>query len=336
MRFLIAFLFVSTTLCAQQFGGERNQWQLNPEISVGGELFLTYDDRTEETEATVEEIELAFQTSLDPYTLMKVFFGIHQERDEGGHDEASFREEGHDHGWAVDVEEAYITWTAPFPGLRLDAGKFKQPFGTYNRWHAHALPMLEYPLYIRRFFGGEGLASTGLSADYLFGGLGTSELTLQGIHHAGENAFLGHYKSYWDLTPEIYLEGGLSYFSLDPEAYGADFTFLYEPSSQAKYSNFQIHGEWGRRDKAEGYLLLGERRFSAYWVLGAAYQMAQDLLEPDLETTAYSAVLTYWQSEFVRFRFHVVHETYSFSDDDDTRAILQVTFAAGPHKHEEY
>jgi len=55
---------------------------------------------------------------------------------------------------------------------------------------------------------------------------------------------------------------------------------------------------------------------------------------------AWSPFLTFWQSEFVRLRAQYQHVSRDFASahgpDDDDRLWVQVTFAAGPHKHEEY
>jgi hypothetical protein len=329
MRFFIAFLFIAPALCAQQYGGERSQQALNPEISVLADVLGTYDDSTSESEAVLHEVELAIQSALDPYTLLKVCLGIHQEEAEEG-----LKHEGGD--YHLHLEEGYVTWLAPLPGLKLEAGKFKEPFGVYNRWHAHALPILEYPLYIRKFFGDEGLASTGLSIDVLFPGLGTSEFTLQGVSHGGKNVVLAHYKSFWDLTPDVYVEGGLSYFSRDPEAYGADLTVLYEPVARAKYSHLQFHAEWAKRHEAQGLMTLLEKRLSAKVLAGLVYEWAEELEDASLRTKSWGGVLTYWQSEYVRIRLHLSEANRSWTEEKDRRAVLQLSVAAGPHKHEEY
>jgi hypothetical protein len=332
MKTAMLFLFgISTLVFAQQYGGERSQQALNPEISVLGDVYGMYDDVSGESEAVLHEVELAIQSALDPYTLFKVCIGVHQAEEE---EEGLRHEHSDEYHWHL--EEGYVTWLAPLPGLSLDVGKFKQPFGVYNRWHAHALPVLEYPLYIRKLFSDEGLASTGLSANTLFQGLGTSEFTLQAVSHGGENAALAHYKSYWDLTPEVYLEGGLSYFSREPDAYGADLTLLYEPTARAKYSHVQFHAEWGRRDEAQGLFTLLEKRFSAKFLAGLSYEQAEELLDPARDTTAWGGVLTYWQSEYVRLRLHLIEESLSWTDQKSRRAVLQLSVAAGPHKHEEY
>lgn len=328
---ILIVLLLPIALFAQQAGGERNQWQLNPELSVLGDVLVAWDEPTGETEASVREVEFSLQAALDPYTRMKVFVGLHQE-----HHEEDGREEGeHHHDWAVDLEEAYVTWTGLGRGVALDAGKFKQPFGQYNRWHPHALPGLEYPLYIRAFFGEEGLASTGLSVDWLFSGLGTDQLTLQGFSHGGENAFLGHARAYWDLTPALYLEAGASYLSLMEDAWGADLTLQYQPPSRARYAGTRFHAEWGRRGGADGWQADIDQKLSARWSVGLLAGHSQVPGDEDRWSREAAAIFSWWQSEFVRLRLHVTREEVR-GEDFAFGAALQMTFAAGPHKHDSY
>ncbi len=319
------FIIFPLVLFSQQYGSERVQWQLNPEISVLGDFFINYFDEESKTESVLEEVELSFQTPLDPFSRMKVFLGIHREEEE---------EEDHHSYYHLHLEEAYVTWVGLGLNITIDAGKFKTPFGTYNRWHPHALPILEYPLYIRKFFGDEGLSSTGISGNYLFSGIGTNELTLQGLSHHGNNELLAHYKSYFDLSEESYFEAGISYFSHDKKYYALDLTFLYEPSARAKYSHYQMHFEYGKNDENFGYLFLLEKKFTRRFTVGGSYEYFKEKGEFEEITKRYSGILTFWQSEFVRIRLHLINE--KFGNDDDKMAALQITFAAGPHKHEEY
>ena len=80
------------------------QTELNPEISVNGDVFLVGGDNLR-TEMQPRHFELDFQSYLDPYTQMKVVFGY-----DGAHSEWAFeqtitstRERRHDHeavsGW---------------------------------------------------------------------------------------------------------------------------------------------------------------------------------------------------------------------------------------------
>jgi hypothetical protein len=315
-------LFMGALAPAQQFGGERSQQALNPEISVLAELWGTYDDSAHTSDAQLHEVEVAVQSALDPYSRLKVIAGIAQDPVTGD--------------YKLDIEEGYVTWTGLMNGISLDVGKFKQPFGVYNRWHPHALPTLDYPLYIRKFFGDEGLASTGVSAEALFSGLGTSTFTLQAVTHDGKNSALAHYKSYWDLTPDTYIEGGLSYFSEKPRTYGADLTILNEPHAQANYSHLQFHAEWGRRDRAQGWLALLEKQFTAKYLIGLSYERAEEVPDPSMVTKSWAGIFTYWQSEYVRIRLHLIDERQSWTGRPDRKAVLQLSVAAGPHKHDSY
>lgn len=314
MFFLIILLLFSNFLYSQ-YGGERNLSKFNPEISVLGDFFLEKNE-DEKTKANLKEIEISFQSALDPYTRMKLFLGIHKEED-------------HFH---LDIEEGYITYAGLAKGLNLEAGKQRQPFGIFNRYHSHSLPTEEYPLYLRNFFGEEGLSSPLLSLSYLFQTIGASTITAQFGTYEEDNAFLGNFKQFFEINPENYLEIGFSYFSLKPEARGFHFRYLYEPAEAAKYRNFLFHYEYGERNGKKGHFLLFERKFSQIFTLGLAFEKS-DLLEEEKNIKKISAILSFWQSEFVRLRFYFTRE----KEEEWANSLkFSITFAAGPHKHEEY
>jgi hypothetical protein len=62
--------------------------------------------------------------------------------------------------------------------------------------------------------------------------------------------------------------------------------------------------------------------------------------ESGLKETAWSPFLTFWQSEFVRLRlqYQKARRDFAFGrgGEEDEKLWMQVTFAAGPHKHESY
>ena len=68
---------------------------------------------------------------------------------------------------------------------------------------------------------------------------------------------------------------------------------------------------------------------------GLRYDQVEDPLDPAADQWNLEPYATWWQSEYVRLR-----AAYSRFRDDagirDHRFDLQVTFAAGPHKHESY
>ena len=154
-----------------QFKG-REQSQLNPEISVTGDIrAIGTAPGIQRNNFDPREFEIGFQSALDPYSHTKIFVSL-----ENGE---------------VSVEEGYAYWTG-LPGhLRLDAGKFRQSFGELNRWHLHALPETEYPLAVRTYLGSDGLSGTGLSLYRAFGGFGTHELTGQVTRSASDAELFG-------------------------------------------------------------------------------------------------------------------------------------------------
>ncbi|MEA2564169.1 MAG: hypothetical protein QOH06_5673 [Acidobacteriota bacterium] len=323
-------------------GSERNLSQLNPEISVTGDMVGFYTDQGRE-DFDAREFELNFQSALDPFSITKWTLAFSP--DEG-----------------VDIEEGYISYTNLPGGLGLTAGKFRQNFGALNRWHLHALPQIDYPLAIQRYFGEEGLAQTGIRADWLLPRPWASanevslELTDGESDAFGGESFkrlvgLAHLKNYWDIGEAVYAELGLSGiaggngFGGDSRVFGGDFTFHWQPPSQAKYKEITWRTEVLRsdRDDEEG---IGHQAWGGYSYIesllaqnlyaGVRYDRVEDPLDPDHVTWGVFPNLTWWQSEYVRLRGEYGFIKDDLTGGDENRFSLQLTWAAGPHKHEIY
>ncbi|HEX6861196.1 MAG TPA: hypothetical protein VF414_00175 [Thermoanaerobaculia bacterium] len=318
-------------------GSERNLNRLNPEISVTGDMVGFYSDQGRE-DFDAREFELNFQSALDPFSLTKWTLAFSPEE-------------------GVDIEEGYISYTNLPGGLGLTAGKFRQNFGAINRWHLHALPQLDYPLALQTYFGDEGLAQTGIRANWLLPRpwASANEVTLE-LTDGESDAFggesfenlvgLAHLKNYWDIGEAVYAELGLSGISgNDSQVLGTDFTFHWQPPSRAKYREITWRTEVLRsdRDDEEG---IGHQAWGGYSYLegllaqslyaGVRYDRVEDPLDPERVTWGVFPNLTWWQSEYVRLRGE-----YGFVKDDltgekENRFSLQLTWAAGPHKHEIY
>ncbi|HPR64215.1 MAG TPA: hypothetical protein PK014_08325 [Thermoanaerobaculia bacterium] len=347
LYFFFLYLLIPFSLSAQESGGERFQPQLNPEISVLGDmLYLATDDGREEFNLRV--MELGFQAPLDPQTRFKLFCHIHKEEEDG--------EPTNEYGF--DIGEAYITYVG-LPGhITLDAGKFRQPFGSLNRWHVHALPLIHELLPLQKFFGHHGLTQTGISLTSSFSTplAHANELSLQVTNGENDIAFTGasfdkpsflvHLKNYWDLSDAAYLEWGLSALrGANPDDqwmnyYGMDFTCLWEPPGREKYRNASVRFEIMEREGLDGNDSLGgslilESRLSRRWIVGAAGQYAEEPTDNALSTTMLSGVLTFWQSPFVKLRAE--YDWIDAPNDEQTnQVVFEVLFAAGPHKHETY
>jgi hypothetical protein len=238
--------------------------QLNPEISVAGDLLAYYRNQEEtrrRSDIFLRALELNVQSYLDPFSKMKATLEV-------------------DRDGRLEVEEAYYSHFTLIPGAILDLGRFRQQFGVVNRWHEDALDQVQYPLALRRIFGEEGLHQTDASAEWsLPEWAGAHQgLTLQVTSPEDERLFEGdlrgtptllfHYKNYRDLSRDTYLEFGLSglfgwndrwdiqttpdtivtkHDTRGTRVSGADLSMLWEPAGRALYRNV----EW----RSEAYLL---------------------------------------------------------------------------------
>lgn len=323
-------------------GRERNLNLLNPEISMTGIVTgVSVPDGRDEFSA--REFELDLQSALDPFSRTRWTIAV---RDEG-----------------VEIEEGYIQFNSLPGGLDLMAGKFRQRFGPLNRQHLHALPQTEYPLVYQTYFGEEGLAQTGVSFTWLLPRpwASANEITLEltdgenEIAFAGEEfedfALLARLNNFWELSPSTWFEWGLSGVGGktatggDSRVFGTDFTLHWQPPSRAKYRELTWRSEILRSERDEpggpslaatGFYSYVEGLLARNLYAGLRYDQVEDPLDPTLERRGFSPYITWWQSEYVRLRAEYGVVENRLTGDEDDRFTLQITWAAGPHKHESY
>ncbi len=321
---------------------QRNLNSFNPEISATGDIRISAKDRgVQRNNFDAREFELAFQSSLDPYSNTKVFLTFEQDE--------------------VGVEEGYIYWSG-LPGkLRLDVGKFRQEVGDLNRWHLHALPETEYPLVYQRFFGSEGLAGVGISVYSLLPlslAGGAHELWLQGTTTASDPFLAGsaqpvglaRLQNFWQLSRSSYAQLGFTGAvgsnrdsSLTSNILGADFRFTWRPPEAGtrrdvtlRLEGYRLHArEAGARSSRYGMFADVQARAGQRWVLGARYDYVEAPRGPYADEWMLTPVITWWESEFVYLRLQGQHHRMQDGSSDNT-LTLQVVWAMGPHKHETY
>ena len=320
-------------------GRERSQPQLNPEISVTGDVrAVGQTSAVQRDNFDPREFEIGFQSALDPYSNTKIFVSL-----ENGE---------------VAIEEGYAYWTG-LPGhIRFDIGKFRQQFGELNRWHLHAVPETEYPLALRAYLGEDGLAGTGISLYRAFGGLGTHELTAQATRSGSDAALFGgsgrptylvHLLNFWQLTRSTYMQlGGTALYGTDPQQSirtkvgGIDFRLTWRPPAQALYREWTLRGELYalRKDSAgPGTTRLGWYAGTTYkldqrWIVGAHYDYVEDPVT-SLVSRQIIPTLTLWQSEWVLLRAQYTWAKTAGASATN-QVALQAVWAIGPHKHETY
>lgn len=127
---------------------------------------------------------------------------------------------------------------------------------------------------------------------------------------------------------------------------GFDLTLAWEPTGRAKYAGltWRSEGLYARKELPNDQVITSMGGYSALdikvarnWVVGARGDIAEPFVVDNGGHVLWQAApyVTWWQSPWVRLHLEGQHI------DGDQRAaeqrlILQVVFAAGPHKHDRY
>ena len=273
--------------------------KLNPEISISVDILAQliidgdrfYAGRDDRTSMPVREVGINFQHVLDPYSTFKATINFTPWPDP-----------------AVEPEEMYITWSGLVRGLSFTVGRFRQQFGTINRWHEHDLDQTGYPMGLELALGEGGVVSTGVSVKWFMPPLWAHamELTLEVTDGENETLFAGeffsvptfllHLKNYWDLTENTYLELGLSgIFGFNNRrgyadeksgeiadepwrktvVLGADLTLHWSPLRKARYRSLTWRTEfyWVHKENPAGWADDARQSWGAYSYLD--YQLSE-------------------------------------------------------------
>jgi hypothetical protein len=295
---------------------------------------------------------------------MKVVFGYEGAHSVWGYDDHEHEDgEEHENG-GFELEEGYLSWINLPGNTSLTVGKKRQQFGVLNRWHSHALPQTDFPWVIQESFGAHGLSGTGVSIEWLMPRLwaDANEIVVEVMNGNNEVAFAGsdwrkptflaNLKSYWDLSANTYVQVDLTGLhgvtdhdgNLNHDLLALDVVYDWYPLGRELYRGFQLRGmllrswldlEEGGSLNTWGSYVYGQCKVARRWIVGMRGDWVEDQRKAGYEFWGLSPYLSFWQSEFVRLRGQ-----YSYRDHNvfgtDHRYELQFTFAAGPHKHEEY
>ena len=174
---------------------------------------------------------------------------------------------------------------------------------------------------------------------------------------------VGHLRAYRDLTESTNLDLGVSYSRghsselsptvLDPSnfltnLYGADVTLRWKPLRRAIYKNFMFRSEffWSARDQlsalsnfetqhAFGMYSSAEYRINRRWTVGGRFDRSGHATAANLTDTGFSALLTYWPSEFsqIRGQYRFGHLALANPGDfsNANEFLFQFLFVMGAH-----
>jgi hypothetical protein len=316
----------------------------NPNISLIGDFIWNINHNKKIDGGSpfqVREVELAFQDKIDPWSRADVFTALHNENGD----------------YHLHLEEAYLTLQQLPLGLQMKMGKFLLPFGKDNLLHQHARPYVDVPNVVYNFLGPEGLSSTGAEAN-AFIPIGKFYTELTGTvtndessrsftnGQSGKPLYLGHLRSYFDLTESSNVELGYSHLRgfNNPMATrlsrlnGVDLTYRWKPLERGNYKSILLRGEymWSRRTNPDrivntkGYYGFGQYQINKNWYLGARYDYSQFPNLINCNEKAYSGILTFFPTEFSYYRLQYKDTQRNYAPNYK-QWLFQVNFLMGPH-----
>jgi len=324
----------------------------NPDISLNGDFLGAYSNREGgqiDDEFLFRELEIGFSGNVDPYTRANMIVTVGKE---SVHDD-----------YEADLEEAYLTFLQLPAGLQARAGLFRAEFGRANPVHLHAVPWIDYPFVIQRYFGKEGLSGTGAELSWLVPNKWNEYLglTYEVFDNDNDTLFAGQesddfthlirLKNSHDFSPASTLETGASLATAPNDSGhgghratvgGVDVTYHWKPKGSGLYKSFlwqtevlASHAETPHGgESAWGMYSSMEYQFARQWKFGVRYDTTELPNQASQHERGYSAYLTYLQSEFVFWRLGYIYTDRNFEEDgnsDDQQVMLQLNWTLGAH-----
>jgi hypothetical protein len=317
---------------------------LNPDISMIGDFIASAGHNPVNSTPSLQmhESELGVQAIIDPYARGDFFL--------------SFGEQG------VNLEEGYITLTALPAGLVAKVGKFRGAFGKVNTLHNHVLPWIDRPLVTSNLVAGEdGIDDAGVSLERILpapkgifmeltgqvfrGDSGDQQHPLYHSYSNSDVSAIAHLRTYKDITESTNIDLGASYSrgystagpNFLTHLYGIDATLRWKPLRRSIYHSFVGRGEliWSQRQqlpleqRSFGFYASGDYQLARRWFVGGRYDRSGEAENANLTDKGFSAVLTYWPSEFSQIRGQ--YEFTRYGNLDVHQLFMQVQFSLGAH-----
>jgi hypothetical protein len=348
---------------------------LNPSLTLIGNAFARVDDKKAyngeglriDDQVNLREAEIDARAAIDPYADGVIIAAFESEAP----GEASV---GIEEAYATLKSLPFLE--RPPLGLKLRGGRFRPAFGRINLLHTHDLPQTTRPLAVAEFLGDEGFSANGGSAEFFIPTPWDTEesldLTLQALS-AGEAAvaeearndfaYLAHLR-WFRVTRDVHTVelGASGYWSPtapdgteDVFLGGLDTFYKWKPLRQGEWRSFVLGGELYAADRdfrvADPGAPDGERRAHAS-PLGA-YGMAQyqfgrrlyagvrgdwtQAIEDDgVERHAVLPYVSYYLSEFLRFRVNYEHLWSDLASDGRDTVYFEMNFVIGAHPPEPF
>lgn len=352
------------------FSLPRSPVSFNPDIAVVADFLASYSsnhDNKAYNRMDIREAELDLRAAVHPNAdgVAVLAFARDVENPvfpEG--EEASGPED------SVAVEEAYIfLHDFGVPNLTAKLGRFHVRFGRQNVLHAHDLPTTDSPLVNQAFLAPEALSDSGLSLSYvippdwiggqyveLIGevlageGAGTESPTLRGDVNVASPAFNLHALWNHDLATNWNLEVGGTWLhgkagdddGQNVNLFGADFTLIHTDPTGGFFNQLlqaeAIYGDTydpdGNHRHNWGAYVLAQQQINRDWFTGVRLDYTQDPNSKNQDAWAVSPYVSFYWSEFLRFRLQYQHKDGDVPSEDNL--FFQCTWIFGAHPPHPY
>ncbi len=354
--------------------------EFNPSIGLVGETVFSYrsqgkndtgSDRPGGFDVFQRSVELNLAASVDPFARGYAVINASADPITGES--------------AATVEEAAIVTTSLPWNLTVQGGRFFGEFGRLAYIHDHELPFVNRPLVLDRYIGGES-KTDGIQVNYLLPIPHYVSLTVGAGDQFGDAPnnvgdfrafsglnFWGRASTYFDLTPDISFEPGLSGLwnpsandrggpLLQPDGstlsererrlYGADFVLSWRPlrnnqfqsltwGTEVLYSDnrYDVQAAGGdlfsRSVGSWGLYSYLAYKFHREWTAGFAYDWVESAQNNEAKTSAYSPYLTWSLSHWNQLRLQYTHTDNNAATGlrPDDAVYLQWTWIIGSHAH---
>ena len=321
---------------------QRGAGQLLFDIGIAGDFVANLTSRNvdkadggtfaeRENRLFPREIELSFFGQIDPYARGEI--RIEAAEESGGSEEIG-----------VSLAEANLTLlTLPY-GTQAKLGLMRNRFGYANQIHDHDLPWIDRPNVLRNFLGDEGLVEKGVELtlvpplpfylEALVGLFDGDNETAFGLGKLNRPLVTGRLRTFLELGDEHAIQLGLSGAHgrtgerLSSALAGADIKYKLRPEGwlhplltvggEALYSVRRVErlvdldgdgiGDVGQKLTRQrfGWYGWGEVQPWKRWAFGVRYDSSQFPVAPGREW-AVEPYVTFWPSEFLRFRIGYKH-----------------------------
>jgi hypothetical protein len=348
---------------------------LNPQITAFLNGASRYDDRPVHTPDGVRiddrlfmrTMEVDFRAAVDPYADAVAILSLEGEAGQGF--EADLEE-----GYVI-IKRLPILESAPL-GLKLKVGRYRAPIGSVNRLHMHDLPWTTRPLPISRLLGTEngeffesGFNPVGVDAEFILPDIipsavmelnadvvdgGDIAVTGQDPDAHRHLGYLGHYNLFFTVHDTHDFNLGVSGYAERGDhrvgLVGGDFLYKWKPLAAGEFHSVVLGGEvlWADRRFADemgvearntplAAYAFAQYQLSWHVYAGGRYDYAQDVVDDSLADQVAAGYLSYYTSEFLRFRAGYEHRwSDNPADDNVNSAIAEVNVVFGSHPTEPY